>query len=253
MSIREWFTKRHERTVLNSAFRKLSIIADVDKAISFRTLGQYDEAINLLKNVLKDFPEYTPAMSVLGGTLRVAGRIEEAERLLKQSIELYGRDSTSMQGSPLIEWYATLGDIYQFDRKNGADTALSYYKHALACKKPKHLTMTQWEVGRSVVFMQLGNLLLEYRRWEEAKSCAEKRLAVDPNCPIGRKVFVLAFIGDFTLSKSVSHESECANCDHKQMFLTWESINARLNPELKEKLLIAFRTSNVTTMSIYDA
>jgi len=41
------------------------------------------------------------------------------------------------------------------------------------------------------------------------------------------------------MSKTTTHNLQCPNCDNKQDFIVYDSINVDLNPELKEKLFSA--------------
>ena len=95
----------------------------VDKAISYRELGEYGESIKILKEVIKKYPEYFPAKTVLGVTMIHKRDFSGAEMLFLDMIKEY-KDTGKY---PLTEAYANLGSI-RWRHLNDIEGAINYYK-----------------------------------------------------------------------------------------------------------------------------
>jgi tetratricopeptide (TPR) repeat protein len=191
MGFFDFFKKKKPATEVEKVFEKihaqLKAKRIVDQAISHRNLGQYDKAICILRDVLKKYPVYTPAKSVLGVTLMKKGDIDDAERHFKNMLTEY----VDGKNYPLAEIYANLGSLYHNYRKN-IPTSLEYYRLALNSPKPDDVSDEEYRFILSGVYRDLcviyscdiGDLGL-------AKRYALRRLEVVKDCPTARKVYNL--------------------------------------------------------------
>jgi tetratricopeptide (TPR) repeat protein len=189
MGLFDFFKKKKLPTEVEKVFDKIhtELMARrmVDQAISHRNLGQYDQAICLLNDVLKKYPVYTPAKSVLGVTLMVKGDIEGAERHFKNmSIEY-----ADGKEYPLAEIYANLGSLYHNHRKD-IKTSLEYYQLALNSPKPDHISDEKYKIMMSGVYRDLCVIYFhKIRDLALAKQYAIKRLEVVKDCPAAKKIY----------------------------------------------------------------
>jgi tetratricopeptide (TPR) repeat protein len=189
MGFFDFLKKKKPSTEVEKAFEHLHIELTarqmVDKAISYRNVGQYDRAIYLLKDVLKRYPLYTPAKTVLGTTLMAKGDIEEAERQFKKILTEHadGKDY------PLIEVYANLGSLYN-NHKNDISTTLEYYRLALNSPKPDNVSNEAYRLMISNVCRDLCVIYFyKVRDLATAKQFALKRLEIVKDCSAATKVY----------------------------------------------------------------
>jgi tetratricopeptide (TPR) repeat protein len=74
-----------------------------DEAISYRNLGNYNRALELLKKALEEF-DYKPAITLIGTTAVLKGDVEGAIQWFSLAIEQHLKRGDF----PLIELYANL-------------------------------------------------------------------------------------------------------------------------------------------------
>jgi tetratricopeptide (TPR) repeat protein len=185
----DFFKKKKLSTKVEKVFDKIhaELMARrmVDQAISHRNLGQYDQAICLLNDVLKKYSVYTPAKSVLGVTLIMKGDIDGAERHFKNMAAEYADGKEY----PLAEIYANLGSLYHNYRKD-IPTSLEYYQLALNSPKPDDISDEGYEIILSGVYRDLCVIYFyKIRDLALAKQYAIKRLEVVKDCPTAQRVY----------------------------------------------------------------
>ncbi|MGO8762724.1 MAG: tetratricopeptide repeat protein [Desulfobaccales bacterium] len=197
MAFFDFFKKRKQENGTDAIFLKIHNFQQgkelVNKAISYRELGLYDKAIEILKHVLKEFPQYLPAKTILGTTLKAKGDINGAEDQFKKIITEHKNDNTY----PLIEIYANLGALYYFD-KNDKNVALEYYDLALKQPKSEKIDFQHYKImisnihrDLSLLFFREGDLIL-------AKKHALIRLESNKDCATASKIYGLCLVNEFT-------------------------------------------------------
>lgn len=141
-----------------------------DEAISYRNVGNYNKAFQLLKCAIDEY-DYKPAITLVGTTAVMKGDIEAA-------IEWFSLQLRTLPDNGdycLIELYANLGSIYnQYVRDY--DRALEMYEKGLAARPPADierrwydLIVTNVHRDMTIVYQNLGDL-------SRAKECAQKVL-----------------------------------------------------------------------------
>jgi tetratricopeptide (TPR) repeat protein len=186
-----WFRRKRDETeeIKERVFRRIRAGELVDRAISLRTLGRYDEALSTLKEARKMAPDYLPAVSVEANTLKVAKRWQEAKSLLLRELSR----AESELGVPRIEWFAILGDIaWQHEQDHAA--ALSCYQKALQEKRPGGRDEVAWTISRSDVYASVAALHLQQGDLQEARSAAMTAVRSGPAVLRARRIYGLATV-----------------------------------------------------------
>lgn len=176
----------------------------VDKAISFRNLGQFDKALGILNAVIKNHPEYEPAVPILGTTLMMKGEIDAAERYLLGVLNKY----RSGNNFAIFEIYANLG-LLRWKHRHDIDGALKYYGLALKSPKPDRkegwsLTDENFEIARSNVYRDLGMLHFDSGNISLAKQFATMRLNIVKDCYIASKTLGTCILQEDIVTPSVA-------------------------------------------------
>lgn len=211
MSFFDRFKKDKNKSALpkdiEQIFQKLHGIEKVkqivDKAISYRNLGHYDKAIDILKKVIKNHPTYHPAETILGITLLQKGDIVEAENYFKRLLSLHSEDNEYNR----FENYANLG-LIRWKQHNDIKGALEYYD--LALKEPNigpvydpafglyhKIDEKTYEKIKSNVYRDLCSLYFSIQKIDMAKKYAIKRLKIVNNCPIASRVFGTYLLSEY--------------------------------------------------------
>lgn len=165
-----------ERTTRMQEGRKLA-----DKAISYRNVGNFDKALELLERSLSEF-DYWPAITLIGTTTVLKGDIENAIRWF----ELQIKERESANDYPLIELYANLGSIHNAYRKDYAK-ALEMYAKALESPRPSMLDDEGYAIMESNVYHDMAIVYTNLNDGRRARECAQKHLRVQPECSVCRK------------------------------------------------------------------
>jgi tetratricopeptide (TPR) repeat protein len=191
MGIRDFFKKEVRpdegvRKVFDKIDAVLTAKQMVNTAISHRNLGQHDKAISLLKEVIREYPVYAPAKTILGTTLAMSGDIDGAELQFKKILTEHAQG----HDYPLVEVYANLGSLYHNYRKD-VQAALKYYQLALSAPKPGGIENEGYEFMVSNVHKDLCVIYIRERNFSLAKQFAIKRLKKVKDCPTARKVYDL--------------------------------------------------------------
>ena len=153
-----------------------------DQAISYRNVGNFNKALELLKRALTEF-DYKPAIVLIGTTAVLKGEIKNAIRWFELQIE----EREKANDFPLIELYANIGSIYHKYYKDNRK-ALEMYSKAL---KAPRLAMYDEEAYSHMESNIYRDLAVVYGHLGDAirsRKCAEKRLRVQPDCPVCRKI-----------------------------------------------------------------
>lgn len=153
-----------------------------DEAISYRNLGNFEKATELLYRALNEF-EYTPAAVLVGTTLAMKGDIDDAIRWFELRIKEHG----AANDFPLIEFYANLGSIYNRYRKDYAK-ALQMYASALKALRPAMYDDQAYAQIESNVFHDMAVVYWTLGDHTRARRYVEERLRVQPDCPDCKKI-----------------------------------------------------------------
>ena len=164
----------------------------VDKAISFRELGQYDKAIGMLKQVISDYPDYRPAKTVLGVTLLQKGDISEAQKYFKKILAEHSNDNEFM----MTDVYANLGSI-RWKHYDDIDGALEYYNLALNAPKIPSIDNDSCELIKSNVHKDLCWLYFGQKNLPLARKYAALRFGLVRDCPVASKVLGFCLLEEY--------------------------------------------------------
>jgi tetratricopeptide (TPR) repeat protein len=179
-------------------FKKLSNLEKpkvmVDKAISFRELGQYEKAINILLDVLKNYQEYKPAKTVLGVTFAQKGDIKKAEMLFEKIIAQHKNDKDFL----LTDVYANLGNI-RWKHYKDIKGALKYFELALNAPKLSGMDDNTYEIIKSGVNKDLCWLYFEQKDLTNAKMHAARRFKIVRDCSVASKVLGICLLEEFSV------------------------------------------------------
>ena len=156
-----------------------------DEAISYRNVGNFQKAFELLKRAATEF-DYKPARVLIGTTAVLKGDIEGAIGWFEVQIKELEHDNEF----PLIELYANLGSIYSKCHKDYA-RALEIYVKALQAPRPAIIADEGYSHMESNVYHDMAIAYCNLGDAVQARQCAEKRMQVEPDCPDCKKV--LAF------------------------------------------------------------
>ncbi|TVL97529.1 MAG: hypothetical protein CV087_22240 [Candidatus Brocadia sp. WS118] len=153
-----------------------------DQAISYRNVGNFNKALELLKRALTDF-DYKPAIILIGTTAVLKGDIKNAVLWF----ELQIKEREKANDFPLIELYANLGSIYHKYYKNHKK-ALEQYIKALKAPRPSILDEEAYLHMESNVYHDMAIVYGHLDDAMRSRQCAEKCLRVKPDCPVCRKI-----------------------------------------------------------------
>ncbi|MFC1580043.1 tetratricopeptide repeat protein [Thermodesulfobacteriota bacterium] len=196
----------------------------VNKAISYRNLGQYDKAIGIIKEVIKNHPNYLPATTVLGNTLTMKGDFVEAENYFKKVLSEY----SEKEEFNLMETYANLG-VIRWRKYNDIKGALEYYDLALnevntgPVYYPEfglygEISENSYEYAKSNIYKDLCSLYFEIEKYDLAKKYAAKRLKIVSDCLVASRVFGSCLMFEHTAN---NHIIECIidNIEPKELMV----------------------------------
>ncbi|MUG98114.1 CHAT domain-containing protein [Scytonema sp. UIC 10036] len=228
------------------------IQSQIYQAQAFQALGLYRRALAILTELKQtldkqlDSPLKVMGLLSLGNAHSVAGDLTEAEKALKQSLEIANKLQPAPDRSTIL---LSLGNVTR--AKNQYSEAISYYKQA--SHSPSSKVRIKAELNQL-------NLLVETQQWQTAKSLWAPILTQLNNLPPSRSTVYaqinlaqsLFCLKQPNLEKSAFHSpivQQCVNTtDEKtQMKNLTQSHVASVTPEWTdiEKLLIAANDSAV--------
>lgn len=129
-----------------------------ETALAAHQAGRVTEAQADYRRILQHNPAYAPALHFLGVSHGQSGNLAEAERLIRQSIELQA----------LPEYFNNLAFVH--DRQGRLDDAVTAYRHALKLAPDNN----------AVTHRSLGDLLLRLARYAEAEPVYRDVLVLQP-------------------------------------------------------------------------
>lgn len=195
MGIFDFLRRRQEDADGRKIFEKIrdfqAAKATVDKGLSFRELGHFGEAIQLLEQAVREFSFYSPGKSVLGNTYRLAGRLDDAEKIWRRGLAEHSGDGVC------IELLANLGSLYYFDRGDKT-TALSLYQQALEYQSKDRDDEKTRAAAISAIHRDLCLLYMHENQSQLAKEHALERLALRDGCPVASKILAMCIVNDYT-------------------------------------------------------
>ncbi len=169
----------------------------VDKAISYRELGEFDKSIKILKNVTKEYPEYFPAKNALGVTLLRKGDFKQAEWLF---LNIAKDSRNGSEKFPLTDVYANLG-VIRWKNYDDIDGAIKFYKLAIADESNPEIDQKAYEMARSGPHRDLCWLYFGKQDLKKAMYHAKKRLDIVSDCIIASKVLGISLLSEFLNDK----------------------------------------------------
>lgn len=146
-----------------------------DEAISYRNLGDYDKALQLLEVALRDY-EYKPAISLIGNTKLLQGDINGAILWFTDHITTVSSDEY-----PILEFYANLGSICN-KYLNQYSRAIKFYEKALEMPRPYNISEDNYRIMVSMVHHDMAIIYENLGELSLAHEYAKRRLAVEPAC-----------------------------------------------------------------------
>ena len=207
MGIRDVFRKEEKLDKeVKKVFDKIDAVLTakrmVNEAISYRNLGKHDRAISLLKEVIRDYPVYVPAKTILGTTLAMSGDIDGAELQFNKILAEHAQG----HDCPLIEVYANLGLLYNNHRQD-IKTSLKYYQLALNAPRPQVIDDKAYEFMVSNVYKDLCLVYFKEQQFSLAKQFALQRLQTVDDCPSASRALGCCLFFEL-LQKGVDVESD---------------------------------------------
>ena len=160
-----------------------AILAQINQAQALQTLGLYRREISLLQNLTKELQKQPDSLTKatsfrnLGEALALAGNLEQAEKHLKQSLEI-----AQKLGLPetIATTYLSLGNLAYIPGSSNQQkkTALDYYEKAAISST----------TATSKVPAQLNRLrlLIELEQWPVAQALYPEIQSQIANLPLGR-------------------------------------------------------------------
>jgi tetratricopeptide (TPR) repeat protein/tRNA A-37 threonylcarbamoyl transferase component Bud32 len=132
--------------------------AKIHKCTSYTALGQFDEGLQCIDEILTIHPDHWKIWFQKGDTLRQAGRFDEALACLKKALTLTSQTS------------AIIGQIGKiFEEQGKLSEALEYYEQALS-QNAKIAEV--WDCK--------GSLLMKMNRYETAQECFSEATEINP-------------------------------------------------------------------------
>jgi len=197
MALFDFLKKRGDEDQVQEIFHKIHKEHQakelVDKAISYRNLGKFDDAIAILRESLRVYPYYSPAKSVLGNTFWAKGDIASAE---KEYLRIIADDANKEDFGLLIETYANLGLIH-YSVKKDKQKALKYYNLGLVTPKPKNVSDEGYRIMLADIYRDLIVLYSKEENWDLLKKYALLRLECTNNCPVASVVYGFCLINEY--------------------------------------------------------
>jgi len=191
--------------IFEKLHHNLEAAAKVDKAISYRELGEHAKAIELLKEVIKKHPQYHPAKTVLGVTILHKGDVRQAECFFLDMLKNFAKNSDY----PLTEVYGNLG-VIRWKHFNDIEGAINFYKSGISDNSCSLIDKETYEIGRSSLHRDLCFIYFGQNNCEEAQRHAKIRLTIDNDCHIASKVLGICLLVEFLqnndLFKYVLHD-----------------------------------------------
>ena len=155
-----------------------------DRARSLRELRRYDEAIDLLKSIVDEYPG---ALCVLGNTLRDAGRPQEALAYFKRGVQL--ADQVGIKENMAAMWLAcecmaNLGELLwkRGDKLNGIrqlEEAVALWPSVPRDERERQAK----SMALSAIYLSLAQKCMSVGAESEGRRWAVKRLECVPDCP----------------------------------------------------------------------
>jgi tetratricopeptide (TPR) repeat protein len=169
----------------------------VDKAISYRELGEYDRSIKILKDIINQYPAYFPAKNALGVTLLRKGDFKQAEWLF---LNIAKDSRNGSEKFPLTDVYANLG-VIRWKNYDDIDGAIKFYKLAIADESSPEIDQKTYEMVRSGPHRDLCWLYFGKQDLKNAMYHAKKRLDIVSDCIIASKVLGISLVSEFLNDK----------------------------------------------------
>jgi tetratricopeptide (TPR) repeat protein/tRNA A-37 threonylcarbamoyl transferase component Bud32 len=132
--------------------------AKIHKCTSYTALGQFDEGLTCIDEILAIHPDHWKMWYQKGDTLRQAGRFDEALACFKKALTL------TSQTSPIT---GQIGKVYEEQGK--LSEALEYYEQALS-QNAKIAEIWDYK----------GTLLMKMNRPETAQECFSEATEINP-------------------------------------------------------------------------
>ena len=133
--------KGHAQKEEAQASDKLATPTDLESGVRqaqlLRYAGKYDEAVNILSQLMLVASDDARVVSEYGKTLAQMGRAQEAQEFLSRAIELSGNDWTL---------YSALGVSY--DQLGNQVSARTAYEHALALRPEEPSVLNNYALSR---------------------------------------------------------------------------------------------------------
>ncbi len=130
-----------------------------EAALAAHQAGRVTEAQAEYQRILRHNPDYAPALHFLGVSHGQTGKLAEAERLIRKSIELQA----------LPEYFNNLAFVH--DRQGRLDDAITAYRNALKLAPDNNAS----------TLLSLGGLLLRSARYAEAEPVYRGVLVLQPD------------------------------------------------------------------------
>ncbi|NQT55541.1 MAG: tetratricopeptide repeat protein [Desulfobacteraceae bacterium] len=147
-------TGNEQRTITETNNREL-----FKKAFDYRKSDQYEEAIAIYKNILKNNPKSDDAYNAWGTCLRATGRYEEAIVKLKEAIKINPKSETAYW-----RWGACLHDQKHYEE------AIEKFKEAIKIN-PKH----------EAAYGAMGDCFRGLGQYDKAEKQFKKAISINPN------------------------------------------------------------------------
>lgn len=156
-----------------------TIASQINQAQALQRLGLYRDAIktlNLVNDILDRQPDTllkVKGLQSLGNALRVAGELEECQKVLTKSLAI--AEKLSAQDS-IASIYLSLGNTARGQQK--LEAALDYYQRATRISSSQNIQI-QAQVNQL-------SLLVEQKKWSEALAIVPALQAKLTQLPLGR-------------------------------------------------------------------
>lgn len=190
MGLFDMFKSKKNEEVANKMIlmmqQKREALKAVDKAISLRNLDRNTEAIDLLNRVIRDYPFYKPALSILGNTYLKIGEIDKAENIFRKMLTDCMNSDYEML---TIEAYCNLGSLYYEHRKD-VPKAIQYYETSLTVIDPASIhDVNKYNIVLSGAYMGLCNIYAMTNEVDKAKRTAIQCIKLNPNVVLVNRIY----------------------------------------------------------------
>jgi hypothetical protein len=257
MGIFDIFKKSHKKETTENILVHLEtpkhLMQKVDKAQSYREIGNYDAAVKLLRSVAE---EYAPAWTILGNTYRALKQFDLAEQAFQRAIADFRNTKDPLGKFGEVEAYANLGTMHWRDKGNTAQ-ALEFYECALDIKatfpSDVHFMTGQREIIEQIVpnvYLDLCLLFGEQGQYSKAKRWAKLRLKAVDNCPQATLIYGLAKLDEYVNSdviyQFISTDEKCRGLEAAISALRVASSGTKSTSVAKEHYAIALLCFSAT-------